>query len=48
MSHGLASGHLQWGDKRYEFKDAPSYGEKNWGGGFPSKWHWVQCNTFDG
>ncbi|MEW5297492.1 MAG: hypothetical protein WDW36_000698 [Sanguina aurantia] len=48
MSHGLASGHLQWGDTRYEFRDAPSYGEKNWGGGFPSKWHWVQCNTFVG
>ena len=33
---------------RYEFQDAPSYAEKNWGGGFPSKWHWVQCNSFDG
>ncbi|KAL6747380.1 tocopherol cyclase-domain-containing protein [Haematococcus lacustris] len=48
MSHGLASGWLQWGDRRYEFRDAPTYAEKNWGGGFPSKWHWLQCNTWDG
>lgn len=47
MAHGTASGWLQWGDKRYEFRDAPAYGEKNWGAGFPSKWHWVQCNSFD-
>lgn len=33
---------------RYEFQDAPAYAEKNWGGGFPSKWHWIQCNSFDG
>lgn len=48
MAHGLASGWLEWGGRRYEFQDAPSYAEKNWGGGFPSKWHWVQCNSFDG
>eukprot|EP00195_Chlamydomonas_chlamydogama_P014697 CAMPEP_0202899352 /NCGR_PEP_ID=MMETSP1392-20130828/7616_1 /ASSEMBLY_ACC=CAM_ASM_000868 /TAXON_ID=225041 /ORGANISM="Chlamydomonas chlamydogama, Strain SAG 11-48b" /LENGTH=470 /DNA_ID=CAMNT_0049585515 /DNA_START=249 /DNA_END=1661 /DNA_ORIENTATION=+ len=48
MSHGLASGWIEWGGKRYEFKDAPTYAEKNWGGGFPSKWHWVQCNSFEG
>ena len=48
MSHGLASGWFEWGGQRYEFLDAPTYAEKNWGGGFPSKWHWVQCNTFDG
>jgi len=48
MSHGLADGWVQWGGQRYEFKSAASYAEKNWGGGFPSKWHWIQCNTFDG
>jgi hypothetical protein len=48
MAHGLAEGWIQWGDKRYEFSAAPAYSEKNWGGGFPSKWVWIQCNTFDG
>lgn len=38
MAHGLASGWLQWGNTRYEFRDAPAYAEKNWGGSFPSKW----------
>lgn len=31
---------------RFEFKDAPSYSEKNWGGAFPLKWFWAQCNSF--
>jgi tocopherol cyclase len=48
MAHGLASGWFQWGGKRYEFTSAPTYAEKNWGGGFPSKWCWIQCNTFAG
>ncbi|KAG2489345.1 hypothetical protein HYH03_012175 [Edaphochlamys debaryana] len=48
MAHGEASGWLQWGGQRYEFANAPAYAEKNWGGGFPSKWHWIQCNSFDG
>ncbi len=48
MAHGLASGWVQWGDRRFEFADAPAYAEKNWGGGFPSKWIWVVCNSFDG
>jgi tocopherol cyclase len=48
QSYGLASGWVEWGDQRYEFKDAPTYAEKNWGGGFPKKWFWAQCNTFDG
>ncbi|MBD4018862.1 tocopherol cyclase, partial [Xanthomonas citri pv. citri] len=34
--------------ERYEFQNAPSYSEKNWGGGFPRKWFWVQCNVFKG
>lgn len=48
MAHGLASGWIQWNDKRYEFRDAPAYSEKNWGGAFPEKWFWVNCNCFDG
>lgn len=48
MSHGLATGWLDWGGERFEFSAAPAYAEKNWGGGFPSKWHWLQCNTFEG
>ena len=48
MAKGLASGHIRWGDKHYSFKDAPAYSEKNWGAGFPKKWFWVQCETFEG
>ncbi|HAZ46689.1 MAG TPA: tocopherol cyclase [Cyanobacteria bacterium UBA11369] len=47
MAHGLASGWIEWNGKRYEFTDAPAYGEKNWGGAFPQKWFWVNCNGFD-
>ena len=28
MAHGLASGWIEWNGKRYEFTDAPAYGEK--------------------
>ncbi|PSC72651.1 Tocopherol chloroplastic [Micractinium conductrix] len=48
MAHGLASGWIEWGGQRYEFTDAPHYVEKNWGGGFPRRWCWVQCNSFAG
>uniref|UniRef100_A0A061SAE0 Tocopherol cyclase n=1 Tax=Tetraselmis sp. GSL018 TaxID=582737 RepID=A0A061SAE0_9CHLO len=48
MAHGEATGWLEWGDERYEFESAPAYSEKNWGGGFPKRWFWVQCNSFDG
>ena len=48
MAHGTADGWVQWGDRRFELRGAPAYAEKNWGGGFPSKWLWVQCNTFGG
>eukprot|EP00878_Enallax_costatus_P029304 GHUV01031756.1.p1 GENE.GHUV01031756.1~~GHUV01031756.1.p1 ORF type:complete len:461 (+),score=103.09 GHUV01031756.1:601-1983(+) len=47
MAEGSATGWLQWGQQRYEFSNAPAYAEKNWGGGFPSRWVWIQCNTFD-
>jgi tocopherol cyclase len=33
MAHGLASGWIEWGGRRYDFKNAPTYAEKNWGGG---------------
>lgn len=48
MAHGTADGWIEWGGRRFEFEGAPAYAEKNWGGGFPGKWVWVQCNTFDG
>ncbi|KAF3888621.1 MULTISPECIES: tocopherol cyclase family protein [Nostocales] len=48
MAHGLASGWIDWNGKRYEFTNAPAYGEKNWGGAFPQKWFWVNCNSFEG
>lgn len=48
MAHGLASGWIEWGGKRYTFENAAAYAEKNWGGGFPKRWVWVQCNTFEG
>lgn len=48
MAHGLATGWIEWNDKRYEFTDAPAYSEKNWGGAFPQKWFWLNCNSFDG
>jgi tocopherol cyclase len=48
MAHGLASGWIDWNGKIYEFSNAPAYGEKNWGGAFPQKWFWLNCNSFDG
>jgi tocopherol cyclase len=49
MAHGLATGYVQWGeDKRMELSNTPFYAEKNWGGTFPRRWAWVQCNTFAG
>lgn len=47
MAHGLATGWIDWNGKRYEFTNAPAYGEKNWGGAFPQKWFWLNCNSFD-
>lgn len=48
MADGEATGWIEWGGERYEFEGAPTYAEKNWGGGFPSRWVWVQCNSFQG
>lgn len=47
MAHGLATGWMNWNGKRYEFTNAPAYSEKNWGGAFPQKWFWLNCNSFD-
>jgi tocopherol cyclase len=46
MAHGLATGWIDWSGQRYEFTDAPAYGEKNWGHSFPQKWFWINCNSF--
>lgn len=48
MASGLSTGWIEWDGELFEFENAPSYSEKNWGGGFPRKWFWVQCNIFDG
>ncbi|MGH1396926.1 MAG: tocopherol cyclase family protein [Trichormus sp.] len=48
MAHGLASGWIDWNGQIYQFQNAPAYGEKNWGGAFPQKWFWLNCNSFDG
>jgi tocopherol cyclase len=46
LAHGLASGAIVWGDRRYEFNRVPAYCEKNWGRSFPQQWFWLQCNAF--
>jgi len=47
MAHGLATGWIEQGGDRYEFHNAPAYGEKNWGRAFPRQWFWLQCNCFE-
>lgn len=47
MAHGLATGWVHWQGKDYQFVDAPAYSEKNWGGSFPQKWFWLNCNSFN-
>jgi tocopherol cyclase len=47
MAHGWASGWIEWNQRRYVFQKAPAYGEKNWGGAFPQKWFWLNCNSFE-
>ncbi|NDJ17653.1 tocopherol cyclase family protein [Myxacorys almedinensis] len=47
MAHGYATGYINWNGKRYDFTNAPAYSEKNWGGAFPTKWFWLNCNAFD-
>ncbi|KAL5698481.1 tocopherol cyclase [Ranunculus cassubicifolius] len=48
MAGGVSTGWIEWDGELFEFEDAPSYSEKNWGGAFPKKWFWVQCNKFEG
>ncbi len=48
MAHGWATGWIHWKGKQYPFDRAPAYAEKNWGGAFPDKWFWLNCNTFAG
>ena len=48
MAKGSATGFIEWGGRRYQFDNAPTYAEKNWGGGFPKKWFWIQCEDFKG
>jgi tocopherol cyclase len=47
MAHGLATGWIEWNGDRYDFYQAPAYSEKNWGGAFPKKWFWLNCNAFE-
>lgn len=47
MAHGWATGWIDWNGIRYEFSQAPAYSEKNWGGAFPQKWFWLNCNCFE-
>lgn len=39
----FVSGWIEWDGERFEFENAPSYSEKNWGAGFPKKWFWVNA-----
>jgi tocopherol cyclase len=48
MAHGWATGWVEWNGDRHEFTRAPAYAEKNWGGAFPQKWFWLNCNAFIG
>jgi tocopherol cyclase len=48
MAHGRSTGWIDWQGQRYEFENAPAYSEKNWGGAFPKKWFWLNCNAFNG
>ncbi|MBF2079987.1 MAG: tocopherol cyclase family protein [Synechococcales cyanobacterium T60_A2020_003] len=47
MAHGWATGWIEWKGDRYTFDHAPAYSEKNWGGSFPQKWFWLNCNAFE-
>ncbi|VEP18178.1 conserved hypothetical protein [Hyella patelloides LEGE 07179] len=47
MAHGLATGWIEWENKKYQFVDVPAYSEKNWGTSFPKKWFWINCNSFE-
>lgn len=46
VADGRASGRAVWNGTVYDFSDASLYIEKNWGGAFPFKWYWAQCNSW--
>lgn len=46
LANGHATGWIEWDGHRYPFANVPAYAEKNWGGAFPDKWFWMQCNAF--
>lgn len=47
MAHGcVSSGYIKIGDDFIDTKGSIVYAEKNWGRSFPSRWFWMQCNTF--
>ena len=48
IADARASGTVKWKGKTYNVKNVPFYAEKNWGGAFPIKWYWAQCNAFEG
>jgi len=48
VADGRASGTAFWNGTEYRFEDAALYVEKNWGGAFPIKWYWTQCNSWSG
>ena len=48
MADARVTGSVTWKGDTYTFEDVPFYAEKNWGGAFPIKWYWCQCNSFDG
>ena len=48
MADARATGSVTWKNETYSFENVPFYAEKNWGGAFPIKWYWCQCNSFDG
>merc|ERR1719491_1775129 len=50
ITHAIAraTGFVEIGERRYDFQQEPLYAEKNWGGSFPRKWYWAQCNSFAG
>ena len=48
IADAKANGYINWNGTLYELNNAPLYSEKNWGSSFPTKWYWIQCNSFIG
>lgn len=42
------SGHLQWGERRFEFNDVPAQQSHLWGKTHPTEWVWGHTNSFIG